>query len=133
MGIERAKGLLKMPRKSGPGINILDEDIFGMNFPSNNFDAFWVCAMLIHIPKNNLLKALKKIKDCLKKGSHGFISVMEGNQDMVESRPGRYYSLWSQEEFEKELSKAGFDVFRKRRIVPENSSPWLAYILKIND
>ena len=129
-GVEPAKGLIERAIKKNPKGNFLQKTIYDMDFPKDTFDAFWVCAMLIHVPKKRLNEALTKLCDYIKKKSFGFISVMEGNIDMEESRPGRFYSLWSQEEFEKELKKADLSIYRKRRIIPEKGSPWLAYISK---
>lgn len=128
-GVEPAKGLIKRARERNPQASFIQKTIYDMDFPRNSFDVFWVCAMLIHIPKSRLNEALTKIGDCAVDKACGFISVMEGNFDMEESRPGRFYSLWSPEEFERELIKANFSIYSKRRIVPEKGSPWLAYIL----
>lgn len=129
-GVEPAKGLVEIARKRNPQANFIQKTIYELDFPQDSFDAFWVCAMLIHIPKEKLNEALIKIRDCVKDKSFGFISVMEGNVNMEEDRPGRYYSLWSQEEFERELTSAGFSIHRKRRFIPGKGSPWLAYILE---
>lgn len=130
VGIEPARGLLKIAQHAIPLGKFFQKTIYDMDFPKGAFDAFWVCAMLIHVPKNKLSGALLKIRGVVKKGAYGFISVMEGDMDMEESRPGRYYSLWSKEEFDSELASAGFRIVKFKRIVPEKGSPWFAYILK---
>ena len=130
-GIEPAKGLIKIALKRNPKVKIQNENVYEMDVPDKYFDAFWSSAVLIHIPKNKINRVLKKIKRAMKKGSYGYISVMEGNVDMEEGRTDRFFSLWGQEEFEKELSVAGFKIYKKRRIVRSKGSPWLAYLVKI--
>lgn len=129
-GVEPAKGLLQIARERVPDGNFIQAGIYDIDFPTNSFDAFWVCAMLIHLHKDKLHDALVRIHNVVKDGAYGFVSVMEGDADMQESRPGRFYSLWGQEEFEKELKSAGFKIIRKRRIEQQNGNPWLAYILE---
>jgi len=130
IGIEPALGLLRIAKKKNPKAKFINLSIYDIDFPSGYFDSFWISAMIIHIPKNKLVIVLKKIRKYIKKGSYGYFSVMEGNSDMEENRNGRYYSLWSQEEFEKDLKRGGFEVFRLRRLVPDTGSPWLGYIVK---
>ena len=131
IGCDASRGLLKIAKSRNPGASIKFLSIYDLNF-NNSFDSFWASAILIHIPKKRLAQALGKLHQSLKKGGIGFISIMEGSADMEESRPGRYYSLWQQPEFEKELSKVGFTVINKRKMenVQPVSSPWLGYLVK---
>lgn len=129
IGCEPAKGLLKLARKKNPLAKFENISIYEIDGLNEKFDIFWASAMLIHIPKARLAEVLELIHKVIKTGGIGFISVMEGNADMLESRPGRHYSLWSQKEFGKALKKAGFQVLKKRRI-ETNASPWLTYIFK---
>lgn len=130
-GVEPAEGLLKMALKRNPKAKILNEDVYSMKVPSNFFDAFWTSAVLIHIPKKKMQDVLLKIKKAMKKGAYGYVSMLEGNQDMVEGRSERFFSLWGQEEFEIELNEAGFEIFSKRIIRSKKSTPWLAYLVRV--
>ena len=130
-GYDASLGLLKIAKARNPGANIKFLSIYDLNF-HNLFDAFWVSAMLVHTPKKRLGEALGKLHEALKRGGIGFISIMEGSTDTEESRPGRYFSLWQQSEFETELSKVGFTVISKRKIkkVQTMANSWLTYLVK---
>jgi ubiquinone/menaquinone biosynthesis C-methylase UbiE len=128
IGCEPSEGLLQVAKSNLGYGDIRPLTIYDLNFPFQ-FDAFWICATLIHIPKNKLQFALNKVHNCIKSGGIGFVSVMEGNSDMQQSRPGRYYSLWSQSEFEKEITTSNFEIISTRK-VPTSESPWLAYLLR---
>ena len=130
VGVEPALGLLKIARGMNPQAEFINNNIYDIEFPDKYFDSFWISAILIHLPKNKLVKTLIKVNKFIKPGSIGFISVMEGNADLEENRIGRFYSLWSQKEFESELRKGGFKVIRLRKITQEKGSPWLDYLVK---
>ncbi len=130
-GVDRSAGLLKIAKKRNPGANLSHLSIYSLDKLDRKFDGFWISAMLIHVHKNKLQTALKVLQSVLNEGAVGFISIMEGDADMEESRPGRHYSLWMPDEFERELVKAQFEVIKFRRIETD-ASPWLAYLLKRN-
>ena len=128
-GCEPAEGLLERAKKNNPNAKLLRIPIYEIEDIGRRFDGFWISAMMIHIPKNKLKKALRVLHNVIKKGGIGFVSIMEGNADMEESRPGRHYSLWSKDKFDTELENAGFKIVESRKIETK-ASPWLTYILK---
>src|SRR3989344_3277821 len=87
VGIDASTGLLKIARSRNPGADLRQQNIYEMSFPDEIFDVFWISAMLIHVHKNKLQNALKNVRRVVKPGGIGFVSVMEGNADMEESRP----------------------------------------------
>lgn len=129
LGIEPAKGFLKIAKSRNPGAQFLNLSLYDLNKLDQIFDGFWACAVLVHIPKRKLSTALKLLKSKIKKGGIGFISIMEGDVDMNESRPGRFFTLWPAGEFEGELEKAGYKILESRRIEREVGSPYLTYHL----
>ena len=130
VGLEPAKGLMEIAIENNPGAKFLNKSIYEIDFPKNTFDGFWLCQMLIHIPKNRINIALNLVNNILKPKSIGMISILEGNNtEMEESRPGRYYSLWNDEEFSNVLKKNGFEIVHKRKL-ETGFSPWLIYVLR---
>jgi SAM-dependent methyltransferase len=130
VGCEPAEGLLKIAQKNNPGARLVNISVYELERLKQKFDIFWISAMIIHISKTKLNKVLGIVYKVINKGGGGFISIMEGEADMEESRLGRHYSLWKQEEFEGELNRTGFEVINKRRIETK-ASPWLAYLLRV--
>ena len=129
VGVDASKGLLKIAQKRNPKANFINLSIYDLGKLDHKFDGFWVSAMLIHVPKNKLQAAFENLKNVLNDRAIGFISIMEGTADMEESRPGRHYTLWMPNEFEKELKDAKFEIIKSRRIETK-ASPWLTYILR---
>ncbi len=129
IGVDASSGLLEIAKSRNPTADLRLCSIYDLDF-SNEFDAFWASAVLIHIPKNKLQLALDRLKEAIKTAGIGFISVMEGSADMDESRPGRHYSLWSKDEFERELFLAGFEIIHHRKIKEPGNAPWLTYLIK---
>ena len=129
IGIEPAEGLRKIALENNPDAKFLDSTIYNLDFPNNSFDGFWLCQMLIHIPRSRINEALQSLKGVVKHNGIGMISTLEGNEDMEESRPGRYYSLWKDEEFREIIIQNGFEIIHQRKL-ETGASPWLIYMVK---
>lgn len=129
VGCDPSAGLLKIAKQRNPGAKFTDDTVYSLNFPDNYFDAFWASAVLIHLPKNKLETAMNNLYRTLRTGGYGFISVLEGDADMHNSRPGRFYSLWKETEFKKSLKSSGFEVEAFERIETK-ASPWLLFLVK---
>ena len=130
VGCEPAEGLLKIAKKNNPKAKFENITVYELEKLKQKFDVFWISAMMIHIPKKRLNEVLEVIHKVINEGGAGFISIMEGDADMGESRPGRHYSLWNQKEFEKALTSSKFKILKKRKIMTK-ASPWLTYLLRV--
>lgn len=131
IGVEPAKGLLTIAHKQNPNATFLQKSIYSLDFPANSFNGFWTSAVLIHLPKNRLAECLTMLKKITKDSGIGFISVLEGEGDMEESRPGRYYTLWKKEKFEEILKNNNFTILYFEKIETDES-PWFVYVIKNN-
>jgi ubiquinone/menaquinone biosynthesis C-methylase UbiE len=132
VGIDPSSELVKLAQKRNPKAQFINISVYDIPFQKVAFDGFWTSATLIHIPKRRIQFCLEKIHAVTKKDGMGFISILEGEGDMVNSRPGRFYSLYSQKEFESILKQCGFKILENERI-PTDASPWLTFIVKKSD
>lgn len=82
-----------------PVINQLFHEI---NF-NNQFDGIWACASLLHIPNNQMLDILTKMKKGLKSEGIIYISVKEGQGCLVEG--DRFFQYYSTEQFENTITQ----------------------------
>lgn len=133
IGVDASIKLLELASFRNPNAKFIHTSIYDLSsIEDSSIEAFWISAMLIHIPKSRLDEALSEVKKKLKSEAYGFISILKGNADMENSRPGRYYSLWEIEEFTEELLNNGFEVVNMKRY--PNDSPegndWLGFIVK---
>lgn len=69
------------------------------------FDGIWTAASLLHIPKNNLLDVLKKLKMALKPGGVWFLSFRYGEGEHHEK--DRYFYDHTEESLTKVLHSLG--------------------------
>lgn len=129
VGVEPSEGLRKVAIENNPKAQFIDTSIYDLKPLKGLFDGFWLSQMLIHIPKNRINQALKSLGDTLKKQSVGMISILEGEGDSQESRPGRFYALYNDKEFSNILKANGFEIFHKRKL-ETGHSPWLIYFLQ---
>lgn len=65
-GIDISKEMLKIARKHNLEVELREMDISNMIFKDASFDGVYTLYALIHLPKNEIRKALKKIYQMLK-------------------------------------------------------------------
>lgn len=136
IGVDASSGLIKLASNRNRGAKLINTSIYELDgVESQSVDCFWASAVLIHLPKERLKEALDSLKQKLKTGAYGFISILSGNANMENSRPGRYYSLWTKEEFSESLVNGGYKVISVDRV--PNSAPegndGLAFIVRNDD
>lgn len=129
LGIEPAKGLLELTQKHNPTGHFQLSTLEELDLPKPSFNGFWASAVLIHIPKPSIKSMLTKLHDLLTPGGVGFISLLGGEGDMLPSRPGRFYSLYSQTEFTKLLDQANLKIIENNQF-DRDGATWLTFIIQ---
>lgn len=101
VAVDGSKELAKYASKllGQPVINQLFHEI---NF-NNQFDGIWACASLLHIPHNQMLDILTKMKKSLKSEGIIYISVKEGQGCLVEGE--RFFQYYSTEQLENTITQ----------------------------
>ena len=130
VGTDASEGLIKVARKRNPKVTFRNVGVYDLDFPKHEFDGFWTVATLLHIPKNRIDKALKKIKTQIKPGGIGFITMKAGVGEKEDPDTGRWFAYYSRDEFQKVLERNGY------RVVEEKSSKgeknlWLCFWVKV--
>lgn len=140
-GIDASSGMLKVASARVPTAKFLLMDFYKLDFPLRTFDGFWAAASLLHIPKKKVLESMQSIRNLLKPGGAGFIS-MKAKKDMSEDElvvhskkyggAGRFFALYKQEEFQKLIEQSGFKVAKVtvRYEDDEDKTEWLCYFVK---
>ncbi len=124
-GLDLSKRLLQFAKRDRLEVALMD--MRGIGFLGHAFDALWVCASLLHVPKHDVLDALSEFHRVLKADGTIYISVKEGEgEKFVEERQGfkRFFSFYKQSEFETLLGKAHFEVV-KSQAESKNGQTWL--------
>ncbi|MBI2326711.1 class I SAM-dependent methyltransferase [Candidatus Curtissbacteria bacterium] len=133
-GTDISKGLLEAAKKYNPGAKFLLESVYDLEFPKDYFDGFWACAVLLHIPKNRIDKALKRIHRITKSHGIGFVSVKKGRGEMVTIEPPpdgkRFFAYYSLKEFEETLRKNNFEILYSKERKKTAKTTWLIYFVR---
>lgn len=103
--------------------------VHDLNFPDEKFDGFWTAATLLHIPKELINSALNKIKEVLRPGAYGFISVKAGAGERTDPDTGRWFAYYSLKDLHDILKKNGFEIVEEGTRKGERDT-WLTYWVK---
>ena len=134
-GIDLSDGMLTVAKKLVPEATFLNMNMYSLNFPDRCFDGFWATTSLLHIPKKNIGIVLREIKRVIRAGGVGFIAMKDGKgEGMVD---GRFFALYTLEEFRDILEKENFTVVEQLRENRDYGSsrgglvPMLLYFVKV--
>lgn len=129
-GIDTSLALIQIAKQTASLGRYFHTSVYEMPFPFNTFDAFSSWAMLPHVPKERIGIALDAIQRVLKPGGIGFIAMREGMGEKQEPETGRWFSYYSQIEFEGILGKHGFEILLKNRKQSRPDLVWLTFFVK---
>lgn len=114
-GIDLCKPFLIEARERVPDGVFLEKDLLELDFEAESFDGIWACAVLLHLEKTDVPKALKGFYNILKSDGTMFIGVKqgEGEKQVIDSLSdgnSRYFSFFEKDEIEGLVEGAGFRV-----------------------
>ena len=129
-GVDTSSALIQIAKQTEPLGHYFHTSVYEMPFPSNTFDAFSSWAMLPHVPKERIGVALDGIQRVLKPGGIGFVAMREGMDEKQEPGTGRWFSYYSQLEFERILEKHRFEILFKSHKQSRPDLVWLTFFVK---
>ena len=110
--------------------NILNIKVEEMEF-SDEFDAIWACASLLHIPSKNIVEVFNKCYKALKNNGLMYCSFKYGTFEGV--RDGRYFLDLNEERLNEIIKLTGFKILEleiTNDVNGRNKINWLNVILK---
>ncbi|MBI4157364.1 class I SAM-dependent methyltransferase [Candidatus Woesebacteria bacterium] len=130
IGTDASIGMLALARERLPAADFRRGSALDLNFPENSFDGFWTAATLLHIPKDQIDKALKEVYKVTRNEGIGFISMKRGSTEGEDSLTGRWFSYYSQDEFGNVLKRNNFEIveFKERQSTKDF---WLIFFVKV--
>ncbi len=133
-GTDISDVLIKLARKQIPKATFICEDILKSKFPKNSFDGIWAQAILLHLKRNDVPKALKKFHSILKPGGMLHIRVKKGKgEEFVKEKLSgwneRFYTYFTKKEMEDMLKKAGFKIVASQITPDELHRPGVSWIM----
>ena len=125
IGIDLVTSFLKEAKREAPKAKFIKMDMRKLKFKANYFDAVWANAVLLHLKKKDVVRALKGFYKVLKKGGKLHIRVKKGKgktykKDKLSSGEKRLFTYFAKEELERFVKKAGFKIIISR-IFPDNA------------
>jgi SAM-dependent methyltransferase len=114
LGTDASAGMVQAARANTPSAQFEQRSVYDLAGLHAKFDGFWACAVLLHIPKNQIDEALQSIKACLKSDAIGMISIKDGDKEDFEIRDQagaheeRLFAYWRKDEFLDVLTRNGF-------------------------
>lgn len=128
LGTDVSRGMLDLARQNSPGAGFEQVSVYDLDF-DQPFDGFWCSAVLLHLPKARLGAALAAIHRNMKPGACGFVSIKEGDGEVVEP-DGRFHAYWSDDDFSGRLAGAGYRIIERDRL-RMGGIDWLTYIVRV--
>lgn len=107
LGIDASTALAKLASDFS-GATCLPIRFDDLDFDSC-FDAVWACASLLHVPKSDIVRVLRRLHRALVLGGAIFASVRLGDGEQLAS-DGRLFAYYAPQEFARLLEESGFAV-----------------------
>jgi ADP-ribose pyrophosphatase YjhB (NUDIX family) len=111
-GIDLSYGMLQEGQRRGVSVPLVQADMRHLPFRKGSLDGLWVCASLLHIPKNTVNEALRELARVVYPG-HIAVAVKRGQgEGWVEAEDGRQYffAYYSADEIQLRMERCGFEV-----------------------
>ena len=138
LGTDISEGLLAQARLNNPGVSFEQVSVYDLDY-EELFDGFWCSAVLLHIPRDRIDKALQAIHRNMKKGAVGFIAIKEGQGEKLETDDAstqsdeRFFVYWTNDSFKEKLLGNGFEIVEEGYRPMSARTRWLTYIVKVED
>jgi len=123
-GVDYSAGLLGEAVKRGANV-FAQADMRTLPLAAACFDGAWLCASLLHLPREDVPGVLRDAHRCLKPGGMLYISLKQGTGEGWETREGpRFFTYFSSNEIKQMLTQAGFAV-RQTWLDPAKAHTWI--------
>jgi len=134
-GFDLSDEFLRIAQEKNPGVDFIQGDMRTLPYPTNIFDGVYAKASLLHIPKADMLQALREIFRVVTPGGvvHVAIKAGDGEREVAEDDYGyayqRFFSYWSAADFCTIIRKGGFEIMRYEEVTLGQTA-WLKFLLQ---
>lgn len=127
VGTDLSMGMLTVAKAHCPEGKFVCQDLRSPGF-SSEFDGLIGLASLLHLEKDELTPALTTLRQQLRSGGIGFLTLKEGIGTEVDTK-GRFYSYYSPEELAQHILDAGFNLL-DQTIHPEKGHDFICMFVQ---
>lgn len=133
VGIDTSSVLIDIAREAEPRATFECGDLLKINFPKDTFNGIWAQAVLLHLKRNDVPKALKKFYSILKKDGVLHIRVKKGKGEayVKEKLSGwheRFYTYFTKTEMEALVKAQGFTIVHSKIEPDELNRPGVSWV-----
>jgi len=139
LGIDFSENMITRAKKEVPEAKFQVLDAYEVDKLPQQFDCVFAQAMLLHVPKKDVLTLLKKFKDRLNKNGLLYIAVKEIKEDQTEEKVvkendygyeyERFFSFFTLSELHSYFKKIGLEVEWENKTT-SGKAVWLQIIGK---
>jgi 2-polyprenyl-3-methyl-5-hydroxy-6-metoxy-1,4-benzoquinol methylase len=136
LGTDVSAGMVEAAKRHHPDLRFQQLSVYDLASLDRQFEGFWACAVLLHVPKARIDEALQAVRAVIKLGGAGFISMKDGTDEVFESRlkndrqEERLFAYWQDEKFRKALIRNGFEVVEYQYKPESERTRWHRYIVR---
>ena len=111
IGLDRSMGMLREARRRVGG-SLLCGDMHRLPLSEKSLDGIWLCAALLHLPRNEVTGALEEIRRVLRPNGVLYLSVQQGDGEgwKESEQGGRFFYYYQSEELVGLLEAAGYRI-----------------------
>jgi SAM-dependent methyltransferase len=129
VGLDGAPNFVAMARDLS-GCEVWQQDFLALALPQARFDGIFANASMQHVPRAELARVLRELRDALKPRGVFFASTPHGHDEEGWNR-GRYGTYHDPRTWSTYVSAAGFellDEYYRPAGLPRERQPWLATV-----
>ena len=128
-GLDFSKKMISIAKRRFPNQTFVNGDITAKaTLPHKKYDAFWMGAILMHIPPQDWSTVFLNLNTLTKSGAIGYISFPFLPGDAQQD--ARHFTFLSKKEFKDEVIKHGWKVVRSGKINGSARHFWNWFIIK---
>ncbi len=115
IGVDLSKNMIAAARKRVKNAKFKVMDIVNLKFKDNFFDGVWANAILMHLPKKDVTKAISEIRRVIKNKGIFYLSVKEGKGEVLlpdDRYEGvkKFWSFFTKKEVDNAVKNGGFSL-----------------------
>lgn len=139
VGMDFSENMIGIAKKEVPEVDFIVGDIYDLDLYQNKFDAVFAQAVLLHIPKEKVIRVLEKFKNKLNPNGVLYLAVKEMKTNGVDSEIlrendygyeyERFFSYFNLSEICEYIEKVGLELISKE-VISSGNTNWIQIIAK---
>lgn len=134
IGMDLTAAFLRSAKKTAPPVPLVRADMRDLPFQSEMFEGVWAAACLMHVPKPEAARVLKKLREVVRPGGLLAATVTYGTRSRILTdgwMPGRYFARWQKNDLARVVEGSGWTI-ESLRVVSnqERKGRWLNLIAR---